>query len=165
MNNFPGRIKSQFKVSHFVPDKTSLVEWDGFDELEKKQAIKFFAGKNSGHLLAHLRRGEAYFLEEWTVLKLEALIHYARAYFDYLIEQLQSDVPDEEFIFFLMGALYQMIYIHKGSPFSRAQTDLIKELVHYTLKKSEHNPLFEYFKHDIHNSAQEFFAELNKYGD
>lgn len=157
------KIKSLFKVSHFVADKNSLVEWDGFDELEKKAALKFFKGKNSGQLLAQLRRGEPFYLEEWTVLRLEALSHYARAYFIYLLEELASDDPDEEFIFYLMGALYQIIYMNKGSPFSNEQTDLIKALVQLTITKSENESLFEYFGKDIHKSAKEFFDELKKY--
>lgn len=157
------KIKSRFKVSHFVPDKLSLVDWDGFDELEKKAAVKFFVAKNSGHLLSHLQQGQGYFLEEWTVLTPRAMTHYARGYFQYLLEQLQNDEPDEEFVFYLMGALYQIIYIHKGSPFTREQTALIKGLVSYALEVICDNPVFEYFARDIENSAEDFFRELNKY--
>lgn len=156
------KIKRLFKVSRFTPKETSLVVWGGYDELEKKSAVDFFNGKDSGRLLADLKKGEACGLEEWSVLALPALTYYASAYFCYLLDSLESDVPDEEFVFYLLGALYQVVYMHKGSPFSAEQTGLIKELVALIEQEAKDDTRFEYYSADIQNSVKQFNIELNR---
>ena len=165
MQQIQNKIKSLFRSPNFVPDKPSLVNMDGYDELEKGSAVEFFRGKNVGGILKHLQNDGPYYLDEWTVLKLDAIIHYAPAYFSYLIESLESKEPEEEFVFFFIGALYQLTYIHKGSPFSSAQTDLIIELVELAVENSKDQARFEYFSDDIQDNAKEFRDELNKYSD
>lgn len=163
MANFRNHINECFYTSDFVPDESSLVEWDGYDELEKKSAIKCFIGKDARRVLEILRKDGIYYLEEWTVLKPKALIHYAHAYFYYLVETLESDEPDEEFVFDLMGALYQLIYMHKGSPFTPQQTTLINELVSYAMQQAQDGSRFEYCGDDIRDGAGQYFTELSRY--
>lgn len=92
-----------------------------------------------------------------------ALSYFARAYFEYMIETLNSKEPDEEFVFFLIGELYQIIYMHKGSPFSTAQTEVVKNLVQYAAQEANNRNHFEYFSEYIQENAQQFFNELSKY--
>ena len=157
------KIKAKFKVPYFVPDEISLIENDGYDVLEKKGALKFFEGKNYENIFNHLRSGGAYYLEEWTVLNISAVTYYAPAYFCYLLLTLESEEPDEEFIFFLVGALYQIIYIYKGSPFNYEQTEIINELVNLSVEASKYPDKFEYYSEDIVKSGKEYFDELKKH--
>ncbi len=106
-----------------------MVLWDGLDQLEKERAVQFYSGKTWNEVLDHLRNlknepifGAAYYLEEWSVLSKEALPYYLRAHLEFLLETLSSPQTDNEFVAFLLGQLYQVIYMHKGSPFTRAQT-------------------------------------------
>jgi hypothetical protein len=162
MCNFYSEIKVLFGKPSFTLKGNSLIEDDSYDLLEKEEAIKYFSNKSYADVLKDLHLG-SYYLEEWSVLNTTALNYYARAYFEYLLEALDNKEPDEEFIFFLMGALYQLIYMHKGSPFSSEQTDLIIKLVKHTAIKAENQECFEYFSNDIKENIQEFFNELNKY--
>ena len=59
------------------PEEGELVLWDGFDQLEKEDAVRFFSGKDWPDVLTYLRElkdepvfSGAYFLEEWSVLNL-----------------------------------------------------------------------------------------------
>ena len=77
------------------------------------------------------------------------------------METLESEEPDDEFVYFLIGALYQVIYMHKGSPFNEAQTETIENLVHYSLRK-ENRDRFEYYGNDVKEYGELFFSELRK---
>jgi hypothetical protein len=145
---------------------------DGFDELEKADAVRFYAGKTWSDVLAHLRslRAEplfraAYFLEEWSVLAAPALSYYARAHLEYLWETLVDERPDEEFVFHLLGQLYQVFYMHKGSPFSPAQTDLLRRAALWIADETAGPDVFEYFADDITASAKRFLALPDHSGD
>ena len=126
------------------PSSTEIVVWDGFDQFEKEGAVKFFEGKSWHDVLAHLRNlknapvfGGAYFLEDWTVLSPTALPYYLRAYLEYLEETLSSLQPDEEFVVQLLAEMYQLIYMHKGSPFTSSQTVLLKNVACLTAERAE----------------------------
>jgi len=113
------------------PEARDLVLWDGFDELDKKGAVAFYAGKHWLDVLAFLRRpslmvGAHAFLEEWSVLTPPAIVYYARAYFEYLLETASSAEPNEEFIFYLLGRLLEVY--RAGSPFDATQTDFIRRV-------------------------------------
>jgi hypothetical protein len=149
------------------PDERELVVRDGFDELEKESAVRFYAGKTWSDVLAHLRALKdeplfraAYFLEEWSVLSPPALAYYARAHLEFLSETLATDRPDEEFVFHLLGQLYQVFYIHKGSPFTHAQTDLLRRVVQRIAEEATKPGLFEYFGDDIIESAKRVLTEM-----
>ncbi len=79
-------IKSTFGAKH-TPNTSQLVTVDGFDDLEKEGAVKFFSGKSLGDVLEHLQSRKAdmiagadYQLEEWSVLKPSARYYYLQAY-------------------------------------------------------------------------------------
>ena len=122
MESIHDEIKAAFGQGE-KPHETEIVLWDGFDQLEKEGAVRFYSGKTWRDVLAHLRGledqpvfGGAYFLEEWAVLSPSALSYHARAHFEFLYETLASSRPDEEFVFHLLGQLYQVAYMYKGSP-------------------------------------------------
>ena len=166
MSTLLNEIRSNFGLNSSVETNDHIVVWDGYDELEKKSAVNFFSRKSWKEIYNHLYvlngNGGAYYLEEWSVLSFPALSHYGRAYLEFMIETLNSEKPDEEFVIFFIGQLYQVIYMHKGSPFSLVQTEIIKELVQYAVKKSENKECFEYFSNDIKEAGTKFFNELKK---
>jgi len=68
MNQLKDDIQDLFEVYRFNPDSQSVVNIDGFDELEKKEALNIFIGKSFAQLQHHLQNDDPDFLEEWTVL-------------------------------------------------------------------------------------------------
>jgi hypothetical protein len=149
------------------PDEGELVSWDGFDVLDKEGAVRFFSEKTWADVLAHLRglkdepvfRG-AHFHEEWCVLTPLALGYYARAYLEFLRETLAAAQPDEEFVFYFLGALYQVFHMHKGSPFSPMQTSLLRRVVERTGEQAAAGGSFEYFGDDIKLQAEQVLTEM-----
>jgi hypothetical protein len=149
------------------PDKSELVLADGFDELEKESAVGFYSGKAWTDVLAHLQRLKdepvfrgAYFLEEWSVLSPVALAYYARAHLEFLHETLATARPDEEFVFYFLGQLHQIVYMHKGTPFSPTQTDVLRRMVARIGEKAAAGGAFEYFGDDIKHQAETVLAEI-----
>jgi hypothetical protein len=149
------------------PGEDELVLWDGFDQPIKEDAVRFYSGKAWPDVLEHLRnlkdeplfRG-AYFLEEWSVLSPSALTYYARAYLEFLWETLASAQPDEEFTFHFLGQLYQVFYMHKGSPFSLPQTNLLRRIVERIGEKAAALDLFDYYVDDIKLQAEKVLTEM-----
>jgi hypothetical protein len=66
----------------------------------------------------------------------------------------------EEFVSHLLGQLHQVVYIHKGSPFNPAQTELLRRVVQWIAEKSAEQSLFEYFADGIEESAQKVLVEM-----
>ena len=149
------------------PHEGDLVLLNGFDELEKEGAVSFYSGKTWQDVLAHLRRlkdepvfGAAYFLEEWSVLSPPALAYYARAHLEFLWETLAEERPREEFVFYLLGQLHQVVYMHKGSPFTASQTNLLRRVVQFIAERAAEPGLFEEFRDSIKDSADRVLTEL-----
>lgn len=151
------------------PEEGALVWQDGFDLPDKADAVRFYSGKTWADVLTHLRglkdepvfRG-AYFLEEWSVLSPLALAYYARAHLEFLLETVPSAEPNEEFTFHFLGALHQVCYMHKGSPFNQGQTELLRQIVLWIGEKATTGP-FEYFGDDIKLSAGQVISELQRH--
>lgn len=167
MKSLQLEIAANFGDGH-QPHSSNVVLWDGFDQLEKESAVQFYAGKTWSGVLEHLRGlkdepifGAAYYLEEWSVLSQEALPYYLRAHLEFLLETLSSPQPDEEFIFFFLGQLYQVIYMHKGSPFNPAQTLLLQRVAQSVAENANDHERFAYFYEDIEAQVVKFLAELN----
>ena len=150
------------------PRADSLVLWDGFDELEKEYAIAFYSGKSWQDVLQHLRglkdrpvsEGATYYLEEWSVLSQEPLSYYLRAHLEFLLDNLCSDQPDEEFMFSFIGELYQVVFMYKGSPFSLEQTLLLGKVAQVVAKNAANQGRFAYFGGDIESNVEKFFSIL-----
>jgi len=77
----------------------------------------------------------------------------ARAHLEFLWETLAEEQPDEEFVFHLLGQLYQVFFIHKGSPFSALQTDLLRRIVVWIPDEAA----------DIKESAGQVLREMNRF--
>jgi hypothetical protein len=149
------------------PRENELVVWDGFDEPEKERAVSFYGGKSWEDVLGYLRRLKdeplfraAYYLEEWSVLSPPALAYYARAHLEFLSETLTTAQPDREFVFHLLGQLHQVAYMHKGSPFSPVQTDLLRRVAQRVSAKAAVPGAFEEFTEDIRESADRVLREM-----
>jgi hypothetical protein len=161
MEHLRTELARQFGESRKPPSEGNLISWDGFDELEKESARAFYLNKSWLDVLEHLRSPAAYHhLEEWSVLSKAALPYYLRAHLEYLLETLASDRPDDEYIFFLLGQLYQVIYMHKGSPFSAVQTRLLEEVARVLIQQAAEEVRFENYCESIEKQALEFLAEL-----
>jgi hypothetical protein len=78
-----------------------------------------------------------------------------------LLETLSSPQPDEQFVFFLLGQLYQVIHMHKGSPFNPAQTLLLQRVAQSVAENANDQKRFAYFKQDIEAQVMKFLAELH----
>lgn len=148
------------------PEASEIIVWDCFDQLEKEDAVAFYADKSWHEVVAYLReQGEArYFLEEWSVLAPKALAYYLRGHLEFLNETLNAARPDEEYVFRFVGALYQVIYMHKGSPFSVHQTNLLKRLAQDIADKATDLSRFPFNGHDIAKNAAQFLAQLARHG-
>jgi hypothetical protein len=125
-------VREHFGVPR-TPIGPSLVRHDGRDELEKDSAQKFFSGKSWQDLLQYLRSivdhptlGAAYMLEEWTVLEPAAIPYYGRAYLEHLLDTVESDTPDEEYISAFFFELYQLVYSGRYVYLSEAQSKLLQ---------------------------------------
>lgn len=148
-----------------------VVDWNGYDQLDKESAVEFYKGKSWQKVLKHLEGLEEepvfkadYHLEGWSVLNSIALEYYLRAHLEYLFITLDKAEPDEEFIFYFFSELYQVVYIHKGSPFTQEQTILIKKIVNYTVERIKNDKKFDFFEwKDYEENAQLFFDELDKH--
>lgn len=152
------------------PQSNEIVVWDGFDQLEKEDAVKFYTGKTWSDVLLHLHGlkdesvfGAAYYLEEWSVLSRVALPYYLRAHLEYLVD---SDLePDGQFISSLLEQLYQVIYMYKGSPFSSVQTQLLQKVAHSIAEALEGQEYYGDWKNsDLKAQVVRFQDELHTHG-
>jgi hypothetical protein len=103
------------------------------------------------------------FWKEWAVLSPRALAYYARAYLDFLWDTwdtLAGAQSNEEFTFYFLGQLYQVFYIHKGSPFSPAQTNLLRQVVEHSGEKAATSGSFAYYGEDIRHQVEQVLSEM-----
>ena len=161
MQHLRTELEKQFGQATAPPREHDLISWDGFDELEKQSARIFYLGKSWADVLEHLRAPATHhYLEEWSVLSKPALPYYLRAHLEYLFEMLANPQPDGEYIYFFLGQLYQVIYMHKGSPFSAGQTHFLEEVARALIHQASNEIRFEYYGEGIQEQALKFLSEL-----
>ena len=73
---------------------------------------------------------------------------------------LANPQPDGEYIYFFLGQLYQVIYMHKGSPFSAGQTHFLEEVARALIHQASNEIRFEYYGEGIQEQALKFLSEL-----
>jgi len=153
------------------PRATDLVISDGYDPFEKEDAAAFYGGKTWQDVLTHLQGlknnpvyGAAYFLEEWSVLNPVHLGYYLRAHLEYLLETLASVAPDTAFVLHLLGELQQITHIHKRSPFTPEQTELLRQLAQHVYNFAAKHNLSAYQEHDIEEYATQLLVDLEANG-
>lgn len=136
-----------------VPSTDALVKWDGFDQFEKECAVRFYSGKTWEDVLLHHRSGGTHELEEWSVLHEPSLSYYGRAHLEYLFNTAGSSTPDDDFVSQLFHQLYQLVYMHKGSPFTPTQTDLLvriaKAIPVVAIERGVESLIDDYVLHNI----------------
>lgn len=166
MDSLHGEVMAGFGQGD-RPRERELVLVNGFDEPEKEGAVRFYSGKTWQDVLAHLQSlkdepvfGAAYFLEEWSVLSPPALAYYARAHLEFLWETLGDERPRAEFVFYLLGQLHQVVYMHKGSPFAEHQTNVLRRIVQLIAERAADPGLFEEFADDIKDSSEKLLCEM-----
>jgi hypothetical protein len=155
--------------NHFLyrtkPRNDELVARDGFDELDKSSAVDFYSGKSWEDVLRHLQALTAgnFYFDELTVLSPQALGYYLRAYLQFLIETLSSqEGPNEGYVSEFFHGMYQMIYMHKGSPLTPEQTAVIVKIAeHVTVEIQDYQRLPEIGEH-ISGSIKMLLQELIK---
>jgi hypothetical protein len=150
------------------PRRDALVVWDGFDQLDKEAALDFYAGKRWEDVLAHLRGlkdaplyGAAFYLEEWAVLSPRALAYHARAHLGFLLETLAEELPDEQYVFYFLGQLEQLVRRGAASPFSPAQTSLLRRVVERVDAQAAEGVSFEYYEDDIRDQAAKVLSAID----
>ena len=148
------------------PPDVDLIVWDGYDQLDKEQALRFYSGKTWCDVLDHLRGLEnakiyrgAYFLEEWSVLSPAALAYHSRGHLEFLLETLASDEPDEEYVFHFLCQVGQLIHMYKRSPFSIGETAMLRTIVEHIAAQCRESFAFEYFGADIEAEALKLLSE------
>jgi hypothetical protein len=165
LESLRAEVKTYFQY-RAKPRKEELVVWDGFDELDKPSAVDFYNGKSWEDVLHYLQDPTVgnFYLEEWAVLGPQALAYYLRAYWEFLIETLSSqEGPDEGYVSELFHWLYQMIYMHKGSPLNPEQTAAIVKIAeHVTVEIQDYQRFPEIGEH-ISRNIDMFLQELIKY--
>ena len=152
MDQLLGEVRSLFGSGR-VPRAEDLVKWDGLDQLEKQSAVRFYSGKSWEDVLLHLKRGGTHELEEWSVLHEPSLSYYGRAHLEYLFDTASSSNPDDDFVSQLFHQLYQLAYMHKGSPFTPPQTDLLvriaKAIPDVAVERGVDSLIDDYVLHNI----------------
>ncbi len=104
MADLKNEIHTCFK-SKQVPTPKQLVNYNGFDTLDKEDAVKFFSGKSWHNVLDHLRSlknsvlfGADFRLEELSVLEQDPREYYLKAYLEFFFEILSTNEPDCDFV-------------------------------------------------------------------
>lgn len=167
MNQLRNEIARHFPHASKPSAAALVLKNDGFDELEKASAISFYTGKSWEDVLRHLRElkeepmfGAAYYLEEWAVLDKSALSYYVRAHLEFLADQLSRANPDELFVHFFIGELYQVAYMHKESPFSQEQTAFLREVAEAVARDAKDQKRYGGLGVDIERGVGQFFVAL-----
>jgi len=146
------------------PSDRLLVNWDGFDQLEKEDAVAFYAGKTWIDLYRHLRSlkgalfGADYRLEEWAVLTPGAQKYYLLAFLEYLLESVEEANPDDRFVSDLFFWLYEATRIHDGEMFSHEETEVLRRIAIYTREAVNKNAGYEEWQDDIAENINRFLA-------
>jgi len=153
-----------------IPRRTELVKHDGVEPFLKEDAEKAFTGKSWSDIYNHLTAvkdqvfSADYHLEEWSILEPGPLNYYLRAYLEYLLDVLQQNEPDGQFVSFLFHELYQAVYVHKRAAFDEAQKKVLRSLADYTNEVIKSNKGIEIERDGIADNIRSFLTELNKNG-
>ena len=86
----------------------------------------------------------------------------SRLFYSYS-ETIESENPDEPFISELLMAMYQVVYMHKGSPFSASETDIIKNVVSFIAEAATEKGITGYYDGDIKSGEERSFNELQSH--
>jgi hypothetical protein len=146
------------------PVTGALVDWDGFDQLEKEAAVAFFSNKTWADVLKHLRGlkgsifGADFKLEEWEALGPTALSYYLRAYLEFLRDELQSDETDDRFVSNWLLSIDQIAYMHKGSPLKSNETRALAAIVIEVGTAWE--PEFENYREGLQDRIAKIYGAL-----
>lgn len=165
LESLRAEIKNYFQY-RAKPCQQELVVWDGFDELDKSSAVNFFNGKSWEDVLHHLQDPAVgnFYLEEWAVLGPQAMAYYLYAYLEFLIETLSSqEGPNEGYVSELFHWLYQIIYMHRGTPLNFQQTACVVKIAEHVTVEFQDYQRFPEMGEQISGNIGKFLQELVKY--
>ena len=164
MNDLPKEIE-QFFGSDRTPNRDELVTLDGFDELDKTEAVRHFGGKSWEAIYQNLTRGESGWtnvrLEEWSSLEPYALRYFFRPYLVYLLDTLKHTHPDDEFVSYLYFQLSEVLRVRGKNIFDKRQRELLTEIAGVVLKTVESDPRFDIWRKDIKENINACLSLLN----
>jgi len=164
MSNLPKEIERCFG-SDRAPTREELVALDGFDELDKADAVKHFGGKSWEAIHQHLTQGEHGWtnvrLEEWSLLEPRALRYFLRPYLVYLLDTLKHIHPDDEFVSYLYFQLSEVLRVRGESVFDKHQKVLLTEIAGEVLTAVESDPRFDIWRNDIKTNIKKCLSLLS----
>jgi hypothetical protein len=121
-----------------VPGRDELVDFDGFDELDKKSAVKEFLGKSQAEVYQEIKTGtfgSVSVIESWAVLKPAALTFYMAPYLKYLACDIDDDPNEDETAHDFFYYLNEFIRIYGPIPLNRKQRDVLLDLIGALLER------------------------------
>lgn len=130
-------IDAQFG-SVAMPPEDRLVVMDGYDELDKKHAVKLFGGKTQDDVYRALmagRMGSISETEDLIVLAPGAFRYYIAPYLTYLACDVEGDPNDDETVHFVCFAFREHVRISGIPPFDDGQRRLVHDILRDCLER------------------------------
>jgi hypothetical protein len=139
------------------PRSEELVNHDGYDELEKADALKSFRGRSWETVYRYLLQREPGWsntnLEEWSCLEPGALRYFLTSYLLYLFHTLGQARPDDEFVSYFHFQLSEVLRLRGRNIFNEEQRALLARVASEVLAKVENSPAFDIWRNDIRRNV------------
>ena len=133
------------------PRSEELVNQDGYDELEKADALNSFGRISWKTVYRYLLQGEPGWsntkLEEWSCLEPGALRAQAQ--------------PDDEFVSYFHFQLSEVLRLRGRSIFDEEQRAVLARVAGEVLAKVENSPAFDIWRNDIRRNVNKCLSFLN----
>lgn len=135
------------------------VNFDGFDENEKRSALNSYFGRDSSAVLGVLSNeaaieGYAGLVEDWSFLAPPAIRHFARAFVVYAATAVAEGADDAgEIVGRFLWSLWAILRSHGSSAFTEAQLQLLVEFCEQ-IGSAGHVPSFAEWSGEIEGSAK-----------
>lgn len=147
------------------PRSEELVNQDGYDELEKADALNSFGRTSWKTVYRYLLQGEPGWsntkLEEWSCLEPGALRYFMRSYLLYLFHTLGQAQPDDEFVSYFHFQLSEVLRLRGRSIFDEEQRAVLARVAGEVLAKIENSPAFDIWRNDIRRNVNKCLSFLN----
>jgi len=124
-------IRIYFNASK-IPSKDELVKFDGFDQLEKENAVERFLGKSWDEILNQIPAGgfgTQCDIEELGVMEPYGLQYYLKSYLLYCIKNEAEPRYENETVYFLIWTLKEIFRLRGVEVFTVEQRPVIRQFV------------------------------------
>lgn len=115
-----------------IPPESQLVVMDGYDEWDKKHAVKLFRGKTQDDVYRELVAGGMRSIsetEDMIVLTPDAFRYYLAPYLTYLSCDVEGDLNEDETVHFFYFAFKEYVRINGLPPFDDGQRRLVCDVL------------------------------------